>query len=252
MTGPTLSFGFYIWTVTSPNFKINFIPNYLSKFQNDQNKENFRQNWTRYHNYYGINHVLERACSKKLHWNWETIWQYTVNHAPEVNHQNATQYVNNPPPLPDNDNDDWFRCHPKLPGSSKAPCKQLQPKVSKKKGKAKGGIKMLPPDRQPTKKKPHRYRPGTVALREIRRYQKLTELLIRKLPFQRLVRELAQDLGKMNIRFQSGAIMALQEASEAYLVGLLEDANLCAVHAKRVTIMTKDIQLVRQIWGERS
>ena len=100
-------------------------------------------------------------------------------------------------------------------------------------------------------KKPHRYRPGTVALREIRRYQKSTEL-IRKLPFQRLVRELAQDLGKMNVRFQSGAIIALQEASEAYLVGLLEDANLCAVHAKRVTIMPKDIQLARRIRGERN
>ena len=87
---------------------------------------------------------------------------------------------------------------------------------------------------------------------KIRRYQKSTELLIRKLPFQRLVRELAQDLSKINIRFQSGAIMALQEASEAYLVGLLEDSNLCAVHAKRVTIMPKDIQLVRRIPGERS
>ena len=101
-------------------------------------------------------------------------------------------------------------------------------------------------------KKPHRYRPGTVALREIWRYQKSTELLIRKLPFQRLVRENAQDLGKINIRFQSGAIMALQEASEAYLVGLLEDSNLCAVHAKRVTIMPKDIQLARRIRGERN
>ena len=82
-------------------------------------------------------------------------------------------------------------------------------------------------------KKPHRYRPGTVALREIRRYQKSTELLIRKLPFQRLVREIAQDF-KTDLRFQSSAIMALQEASEAYLVGLLEDTNLCAIHAKRV------------------
>ena len=158
--------------------------------------------------------------------------------------------MDNPPPLPDNDDDDWYRRHPKLPGSGRAPCKQLQPKTPKKKDKAKGGVKMLPASQQPTKK-PHRYRPGTVALREIRQYQKSTELLIRKLPFQRLMRELAQDLSKMNIRFQSGAIMALQEASEAYLVGLLEDANLCAVHAKRVTIMTKDIQLARRIRGER-
>ncbi|KAG7224654.1 hypothetical protein INR49_011407 [Caranx melampygus] len=84
------------------------------------------------------------------------------------------------------------------------------------------------------------FRPGTVALREIRRYQKSTELLIRKLPFQRLVREIAQDF-KTDLRFQSAAIGALQEASEAYLVGLFEDTNLCAIHAKRVTIMPKDI-----------
>uniref|UniRef100_A0A287BKF7 H3 clustered histone 1 n=1 Tax=Sus scrofa TaxID=9823 RepID=A0A287BKF7_PIG len=100
-------------------------------------------------------------------------------------------------------------------------------------------------------KKPHRYRPGTVALREIRRYQKSTELLIRKLPFQRLVREIAQDF-KTDLRFQSSAVMALQEACEAYLVGLFEDTNLCAIHAKRVTIMPKDIQLARRIRGERA
>jgi histone H3 len=80
------------------------------------------------------------------------------------------------------------------------------------------------------------YRPGTVALREIRRYQKSTELLlIRKLPFLRLVREIAQDF-KTDLRFQSSAVMALQEASEAYLVGLFEDINLCAIHAKRHAI----------------
>ena len=153
--------------------------------------------------------------------------------------------------LPENNDDDWYRQHPKLPGSGKAPHKQLQPKVQKKKGKAKGSVKKLPPALQQTKE-PCRYRPGTVALQEIRRYQKSTELLIRKLPFQRLVRELAQDLSKVNVRFQSGMIMALQEASEAYLVGLLEDSNLCTVHAKRVTIMPKGIQLAQQIWGERS
>ena len=100
-------------------------------------------------------------------------------------------------------------------------------------------------------KKPFRHRPGTVALREIRRYQKPTELLIRKLPFQRLVREIAQDF-KTDLRFQSSAVVALQEASEAYLVGLFEDTNLCAIHAKRVTIMPKDIQLARRIRGERA
>ena len=100
-------------------------------------------------------------------------------------------------------------------------------------------------------KRPHRYKPGTVALREIRKYQKSTDLLIRKLPFQRLVREVAQDF-KTDLRFQSHAILALQEAAEAYLVGLFEDTNLCAIHAKRVTIMPKDIQLARRIRGERT
>ena len=107
-------------------------------------------------------------------------------------------------------------------------------------------------------KKRYRYRLGTVALKQIRQYQKTTELLIRKLPFQRLVREIASDesiitsplCGK--VRFQSAAIMALQEAAEAYLVGLFEDTNLCAIHARRVTIMPKDIQLARRIRGERT
>ena len=158
-------------------------------------KKTLGRNWTHYHNYYRMNHVLERACSKKLHWNRETIHKYTVSHAPEVNHQNAMQYVNNPPPLPDSDDANWFRCHPKLPGSGKAPCKQLKLKGQKKKGKAQGGGKTLPASQQGMRK-PRRYRPSTVALREIRRYQKSMELLIRKLPFQRLVQELAQDMGK--------------------------------------------------------
>jgi histone H3 len=100
-------------------------------------------------------------------------------------------------------------------------------------------------------KKPHRYRPGTVALRDIRKYQKSTDLLIRKLPFQRLVREIAQEV-KSNLRFQSTAILALHEAAESYLTGLFEDTNLCAIHAKRVTIMARDMQLARRIRGERS
>jgi len=99
-------------------------------------------------------------------------------------------------------------------------------------------------------KKPHRYRPGTVALREIRRYQKSTELLIRKRPFQRLVREVTQDF-KTGLRYQTHAILALQEASEAYLVDLFGDVNLCAIHARRVTIMPKDVQLALRIRGER-
>ena len=156
----------------------------IQNFKMTKIKKILGKNWTRYHNYYGMNHLLERACSKKkLHWNRETIQEYTVSHAPEVNYEKAKQYVDNPPPLPDNDDDDWFWCHPKLPGSSKAPRKQLQPKVLKRKGKAKGGVKTLPPAEQPTKKKPRKYRPGTMALCEIRRYQKSTKLLIRKLPF---------------------------------------------------------------------
>ncbi|KAF8398445.1 hypothetical protein HHK36_017372 [Tetracentron sinense] len=119
----------------------------------------------------------------------------------------------------------------------KAPRKQLATKAARKSAPATGGVK-----------KPHRFRPGTVALREIRKYQKSTELLIRKLPFQRLVREIAQDF-KTDLRFQSSAVSALQEAAEAYLVGLFEDTNLCAIHAKRVTIMPKDIQLARRIRG---
>ena len=126
----------------------------------------------------------------------------------------------------------------------KAPRKFLATMASRKEVREKsplyGGIK-----------KPHRYRPGTVALREIRKYQKSTELLIRKLPFQRLVREIAQDY-KCDLRFQSTAIMALQEAAEAYLVSLMEDTNLAALHAKRVTIMPKDMQLARRIRGERT
>ncbi|CAN6870352.1 unnamed protein product [Brassica oleracea] len=117
----------------------------------------------------------------------------------------------------------------------KAPRKQLATKAARKSAPTTGGVK-----------KPHRYRPGT-----IRKYQKSTELLIRKLPFQRLVREIAQDF-KTDLRFQSHAVLALQEAAEAYLVGLFEDTNLCAIHAKRVTIMPKDIQLARRIRGERA
>jgi histone H3 len=121
----------------------------------------------------------------------------------------------------------------------KAPPRQLASKAARKSAPANVGVK-----------KPHRYRPGTVALREIRKYQKSTELLIRKLPFQRLVREVAQEF-RSDLRFQSPAIVALQEASEAYLTQLFEDTNLCAIHAKRVTIFPKDMQLARRIRGER-
>ena len=93
-----------------------------------------------------------------------------------------------------------------------------------------------------------RYRPGTVALREIRKYQRSTELLINKAPFRRLIREIALYVDNQK-RFQETALDALQEASEAYLVDLLADTNLCAIHAKRVTILPKDIKLSRRIRG---
>jgi histone H3/H4 len=98
-------------------------------------------------------------------------------------------------------------------------------------------------------KKQHRYRPGTVALREIRKYQKNTQLLLRKTPFCRLVREIAERY-RSDLRFQQSAILALQEACEDYIVKLFEDTNLTAIHAKRVTIMPKDLRLARRIRGE--
>uniref|UniRef100_A0A8I6XZY1 Core Histone H2A/H2B/H3 domain-containing protein n=1 Tax=Hordeum vulgare subsp. vulgare TaxID=112509 RepID=A0A8I6XZY1_HORVV len=122
----------------------------------------------------------------------------------------------------------------------KAPRKHLATKAARKSAPATGGVK-----------KPHRFRPGTVALCEIRKYQKSTELLIRKLPFQRLVREITHDF-KSDLHFQSSTVSALQEAAESYLVGLFKDTNLYAIHAKRVTIMPKDIQLARRIRRERA
>lgn len=103
-------------------------------------------------------------------------------------------------------------------------------------------------------KKPHRFRPGTVALREIRKYQKSTELLIPKMPFRRLVREIAMSVAKQEsgLRFQELAVLAIHEATEQYLTSIFEEANLAAIHAHRVTIQAKDIQLVRRIRGERS
>ena len=121
----------------------------------------------------------------------------------------------------------------------KAPRKHLATKQARHSAPNAGGVK-----------KPHRYRPGTVALREIRRYQKSTNLLNSKAAFQRLVREVAYYY-KVDVRFQPTALLALQEAAEAYLIGLFEDTNLCAIHAKRVTIMPKDMQLARRIRGER-
>ena len=147
---------------------------------------------------------------------------------------------------------------PKRSTGGKAPRGHLATKAARKSARIAEGEEITKKTKWPRfashhlqgVKKPFRYRPGTVALREIRRYQKSTDLLIKKKPFQRVVKEIARELGG-DLRFQSTAVMALQEATEAYMVGIFEDANLCAIHARRVTIMPKDIQLARRIRGER-
>mmetsp|Transcript_29076 Transcript_29076/g.32625 ORF Transcript_29076/g.32625 Transcript_29076/m.32625 type:complete len:149 (-) Transcript_29076:201-647(-) len=106
------------------------------------------------------------------------------------------------------------------------------------------------PGDTPVRRKKRRMRPGERALREIRQYQNSTDLLIRRLPFARLVREIQQSLSRQSYSWQASAILALQEAAEAHLVCLFEDCNLCAIHAKRVTIMPKDMQLARRIRGQ--
>ena len=130
----------------------------------------------------------------------------------------------------------------------KQPRKFLSHKMLRKGIKPTGGLK-----------KPHRYRPGMVALREIRQYQKSTENLIKRTPFQRLIREISQEYRvcpdgpgtpSVQVRFQSTAIAALQEAAENYIVGLFEDVNLLAIHARRVTIMPRDIRLALRIRGD--
>ena len=156
---------------------------------------------------------------------------YTRDHYHVVNQQTANMVKDNEPDVPDPEDLEWLASQPAVAGSGKAPRTQMH--AGKKKRKA------------------QRYRPGTVALREIRRYHKTSDLLIRWMPFQRLVREIAQ-VHNPYLRFQSGAILALQESAEDYLVGLLEDTNLCAIHTKRVTIMPKDMQLARQIRGKRA
>ena len=113
-------------------------------------------------------------------------------------------------------------------------------KAKKKTAIAEGGIKL----------KTRRFRPGTVALREIKRYQKQTTFLLLRGPFQRFVRSICSTIDAQ-LRFQPQALHALQEASESYLTGLFEDANLCAIHASRVTVMKKDMDLARRIRGER-
>jgi len=127
----------------------------------------------------------------------------------------------------------------------KAPRKPLATKAARKSSPTAGGVK-----------KPHRYRPGTVALREIRQYQggrHATALLIKRRPMQAIIRYLIQEIThKSDYRVQTNAFNALQQAAEAYMVGLFEDTNLCALHAKRVTILPRDMQLARRIRGERN
>ncbi|XP_074633077.1 uncharacterized protein LOC141891925 isoform X2 [Acropora palmata] len=106
--------------------------------------------------------------------------------------------------------------------------------------------------RPPWKPEKRRYRPGTRALMEIKYYQKTTHLLLRKKPFMRLVREIADRFYKQGeLRWQITALFALQESAEAFLVRLFEDSNLCAIHAKRVTVMPRDMQLARRIRGRQ-
>lgn len=141
--------------------------------------------------------------------------------------------------------------------SNAAPATVSSRKKRKPSGIAKGGRRPRPSNVQPGDPTPQgrrrRYRPGTAAIKEIRRYQRSYDLLLRKLPFARLVREVAVEMLPTDVgaelRWQSHAIQALQEAAEAFLVHLFEDTNLCAIHAKRVTIMQKDIQLARRIRG---
>ena len=112
-------------------------------------------------------------------------------------------------------------------------------------------LKRVAGEKKKKTKKLNRLRPGTLALREVRKFQQSTDLLLPKLPFQRLVRELAKSCNN-DIRFQSQGLLCLQEATEAFMAGIFEDSYLCTVHAGRVTLMTKDIQLARRIRGERN
>ena len=180
-----------------------------------------------YYNWYGMMGRL-RAYLKRHGWTEDQIGQYDKANRLTV----SPDHEGENPKVPVPSDTTWLKAHKQLPGRAKPP---------RKRGAG-----------QPAgTKKPRRYTPGMVALCEIRQFQKSTELLIRRLPFQRLVWEIAQDLkGRLNLT--SGAILALQEVAEAYLIGLFEDTNLCAIHAKRITIMLKDIQLARRIRGECS
>ena len=131
----------------------------------------------------------------------------------------------------------------KAKGSKKMPAKGKGSKAVKKSAPAAGGVKKAQKNR--------RWKAGTVALREVKRYQKSVDNLLPRAPFQRLVRSIVSDMDH-ELRFQSAALLALQEASEAYIVGVFEDTNLCAIHANRVTVMKKDMDLARRIRGDRN
>ena len=137
--------------------------------------------------------------------------------------------------------------------TSKTRAAKKIPKKAPSKSRPRPGAGALnyTPSKKDYRRAPSRYRPGSLALQEVQYYQERSNLLIHKLPFQQLVREIAQTL-KQDVRFKSAALMALQEACEAYLIHLFKDTNLCTIHAKRVMIMSKDIQLARCIRGERN
>ena len=142
------------------------------------------------------------------------------------------------------------RTKERMVGGSKSPIARKQPQPRKSATPGSGRAATTSSSSSSSSGGPtRRYRPGEKALREIRFYQKNTELLIRRLPFARLVREVQTYFFRKEYRWQAEAMLALQEAAEAHLVGLFEDANLCTIHAKRVTVMPKDIQLARRIRG---
>ena len=189
--------------------------------QTSNTRKSLGRVWSRYFQLYGMTSKLTAACVD-LGWTQVDMKTYAKEHYHLINQFTANMLRDSEPDIPQPGDLEWLTSHPAVAGMGKAP--QTQVRVGQK------------------KRRPRRYRLGTVALREIRRYQKSSELLIRRMPFQRLVREIAQTHNPY-VRFQSGTILALQESAEAYLVGLLEDSNLCAIHAKRVTIMPKDIKL---------
>ena len=155
-------------------------------------------------------------------------------------------------------------------GSDVQPERRVPSKLTSKKVATKGGKqprkhllhKLIRQNKSTTGgiKKPHRYHLGLLALREICRYQQSTNCLIKRTPFNKLIKEISQEYRvcpdgpgtpSVQVRFQSTALAALQEATENFLVGLFEDVNLSAVHAKRVTVMPHDIRLALRIRGDQ-